>query len=71
MAKALFGGPVTVSYFGSRMKFTAKCHRPQPATYSVEFFKNGVDRQIGTHAVQSIPSIGDKSPCSGKPPKVR
>jgi branched-chain amino acid transport system substrate-binding protein len=71
MAKALFGGPVTVSYFGSKMKFTAKCHRPQPATYSVEFFKNGVDRQIGTHAVQSIPSIGDKSPCSGKPPKVR
>jgi branched-chain amino acid transport system substrate-binding protein len=71
MAKALFGGPVTVSYFGSKMKFTGKCHRPQPATYSVEFFKNGVDRQIGTHAVQSIPSIGDKSPCSGKPPKVR
>jgi branched-chain amino acid transport system substrate-binding protein len=71
IAKALFGGPVTVSYFGSKMKFTAKCHRPQPATYSVEFFKNGVDRQIGTHAVQSIPSIGDKSPCSGKPPKVR
>jgi branched-chain amino acid transport system substrate-binding protein len=71
MAKALFGGPVTISYFGSKMKFTAKCHRPQPATYSIEFFKNGVDKQIGTHAVQSIPSIGDKSPCSGKPPKVR
>ncbi len=71
MAKALFGGPVTINYFGSRMKFTAKCHRPQPATYSVEFFKNGVDKQIGTHAVQSIPSIGDKSPCTGKPPKVR
>jgi branched-chain amino acid transport system substrate-binding protein len=71
IAKALFGGPVTVNYFGSKMKFTAKCHRPQPATYSIEQFTNGVDKQIGTHAVQSIPSIGDGSPCSGKPPAVK
>jgi branched-chain amino acid transport system substrate-binding protein len=71
IAKALFGGPVTINYFGSKMKFTAKCHRPQPATYSIELFTNGVDKQIGTHAVQSIPAIGDRSPCSGKPPKVR
>ena len=70
MAAALFGGPVRVSYFGSQMRFTAKCHRPQPATYSVEQFTNGVDKQIGTVAVQSIPNIGDGSPCSGKPPKV-
>jgi branched-chain amino acid transport system substrate-binding protein len=70
VAKALFGGPVTIDYFGSKMKFTAKCHRPQPAAYSIELFTNGVDKQIGTHAVQSIPSIGDGSPCSGKPPKV-
>jgi branched-chain amino acid transport system substrate-binding protein len=71
IAKALFGGPVTVNYFGNKMKFTAKCHRPQPAAYSIEQFTNGVDKQIGTHAVQSIPSIGDGSPCSGKPPAVK
>jgi branched-chain amino acid transport system substrate-binding protein len=71
IAKALFGGPVQVNYFGNKMKFTAKCHRPQPAAYSIELFTNGVDKQIGTHAVQSIPSIGDGSPCSGKPPAVR
>jgi len=70
IAKALFGGPVTIDYFGNKMKFTAKCHRPQPAAYSIELFTNGVDKQIGKHAAQSIPSIGDGSPCSGKPPKV-
>jgi hypothetical protein len=29
-----------------------------------------VDKQIGTQAVQSIPNIGDGSPCSGKPPSA-
>ena len=48
MAKALFGGPVRVNYFGSRMKFTAKCHRPQPAAYSIELWTNGKDKQIAT-----------------------
>jgi ABC-type branched-subunit amino acid transport system substrate-binding protein len=71
IAKALFGGPVTIDYFGSKMKFTAKCHRPQPAAYSIELFTKGVDKQIGTQAVQSIPSIGDGSPCTGRPPKVK
>ena len=50
------------------MKFTAKCHRPQPAAYSIEQWTNGKDKQIGTHAVKSIPSIGDGSPCSGSSP---
>jgi branched-chain amino acid transport system substrate-binding protein len=71
MAKALFGGPVAVNYFGTKMKFTAKCHRPQPAAYSVELWTNGVDKQISTTKVQQVPSIGDGSPCSGKPPAVR
>jgi branched-chain amino acid transport system substrate-binding protein len=71
IAKALFGGPVTINYFGSKMKFTSKCHRPQPAAYSVELFTAGKDKQIGTHAVQQIPSIGDGSPCGGKPPAVK
>jgi len=67
IAKALFGSGLVIDYFGSKMKFSSKCHRPQPAAYSVELFTNGVDKQIGTHAVQSIPNIGDGSPCSGKP----
>jgi branched-chain amino acid transport system substrate-binding protein len=71
IAKALFGGPVAINYFGNRMKFTGKCHRPQPAAYSIELWTKGVDKQIDTHAVQSIPSIGDGSPCSGKPPAVK
>jgi ABC-type branched-subunit amino acid transport system substrate-binding protein len=71
MAKALFGGPVRVNYFGTPMKFTAKCHRPQPAAYSVELFTKGVDKQIGTTKVQQVPNIGDGSPCYGKPPAVK
>src|SRR5947209_8058433 len=70
IANALFGGKVTVNYFGNKMRFTEKCHRPQPAAYSIEQFTNGKDKQIGTHSVQSIPNIGDGSPCSGTPPKV-
>jgi hypothetical protein len=49
------------------MAFTETCHRPQPAGYSVEEFQNGVNTQIGTSVVQSIPDIGDGSPCSGTP----
>jgi branched-chain amino acid transport system substrate-binding protein len=71
IAAALFGGKVTINYFGNKMRFTEKCHRPQPAAYSIEQWTNGKDKQIGTHAVQSVPSIGDGSPCSGKPPAVK
>jgi branched-chain amino acid transport system substrate-binding protein len=70
ISNALFGGKVTIDYFGNKMRFTEKCHRPQPGAYSIEQFTNGKDKQIGTHAVKSIPSIGDGSPCSGTPPKV-
>ncbi len=71
IAAALFGGPVRINYFGSMMKGTAKCHRPQPAAYSIEQWTNGKDRQIGTHAVKRIPNIGDGSPCSGAPVKAK
>jgi branched-chain amino acid transport system substrate-binding protein len=67
IAAALFGGGVTVSYFGSNMKFTAKCHRPQPAVYSIEQWTNGTDKQIDSWKVKSVPDIGDGSPCSGAP----
>ena len=62
---------MSVNYFGSRMKFTAKCHRPQPAAYSVELWTNGVDKQIATTKVNTVPNIGDGSPCFGKPPAVK
>jgi branched-chain amino acid transport system substrate-binding protein len=71
IANALFGGKVTINYFGNKMRFTQKCHRPQPAAYSIEQWTNGKDKQIGTHAVQFVPTIGDGSPCSGKPPAVK
>jgi len=71
IAAALFGGGVTVNYFGTKMKFTSNCHRPQPAAYSIEQWTNGKDTQVGTWKVQSIPKIGDGSPCSGKPPAVK
>ena len=67
IAAALFGGGVTVSYFGSNMKFTAKCHRPQPAVYSIEQWTNGTDKQIDSWKLKSVPNIGDGSPCSGTP----
>jgi branched-chain amino acid transport system substrate-binding protein len=70
ISTALFGGGVTVSFFGNKMKFTEKCHRPQPAAYSVEQWTNGKDKQIGTWKVKSVKAIGDGSPCSGTPPKV-
>lgn len=68
IAAALFGGQVSVDYFGNPMAFTDNCHRPQPAAYSVEEWQNGVDTQVGTATVTSIPDIGDGSPCSGVPP---
>ena len=61
---------MTVSYFGSNMKFTDKCHRPQPAAYSIEQWTNGIDKQIDHWKLKTIPNIGDGSPCSGTPPSA-
>jgi branched-chain amino acid transport system substrate-binding protein len=71
IAAALFGGGVKVNYFGSTMALTSKCHRPQPATYSIEQWTNGKDKQIDHWKVLSVPNIGDGSPCSGIPAKVK
>jgi branched-chain amino acid transport system substrate-binding protein len=68
IAGALFGGQVSIDYFGNPMKFTENCHRPQPAVYSVEEWQAGVNTQVGEAVVTSIPDIGDGSPCSGTPP---
>lgn len=70
VAAALYGGGVTVNYFGTKMKFTTKCHRPQPAAYSIEQWTAGKDKQIDHWKVHSVPNIGDGSPCSGKPPSA-
>lgn len=70
IAEALFNSGLTFDYFGTNMTFSENCHRPQPGAYSVEEFTNGVDKQIDTHAVQSIPDIGDGNPCIGEPPQA-
>jgi branched-chain amino acid transport system substrate-binding protein len=70
IAEALFSGQVQIDYFGTTMAFTPTCHRPQPAGYSVEEWQNGVNTQIDTVVVQSVPDIGDGSPCIGEPPAV-
>lgn len=70
IADALFNAGVVINTLAGNEKFTSKCHRPQPAAYSIELWTNGKDTQIGTQAVQFIPNIGDGSPCWGKPPAV-
>src|SRR4029453_6173134 len=57
MAKALFGGPVAINYFGTKMKFTAKCHRPQAAAYSVGQWTNAFEKRFGTVVFQLVPNI--------------
>lgn len=65
IAEALFNSGETFDFFGNTMQFTQNCTRPQPAAYSVEEYQNGVNTQIDTAVVTTIPDIGDGSPCSG------
>jgi branched-chain amino acid transport system substrate-binding protein len=71
IANALFSSNLLVKTFAGNMAFTAKCHRPQPAIYTVEQYTNGKDTQIDSTAVKKIPNIGDGSPCAGVQPKVK
>ena len=75
IANALFGTGnghgVVIDTLAGKAAFTAKCHRPQPAGYSIEQWTNGVDKQIGFQTVHFVPSIGDGSPCTGKPVAVK
>ena len=71
IASALFSSNLLVKTFAGNMAFTAKCHRPQPAIYTVEQYTNGKDTQIDSTAVKKIPNIGDGSPCAGVQPKVK
>jgi branched-chain amino acid transport system substrate-binding protein len=74
ITNALFGTGsghgVVLDTLAGKEAFTAKCHRPQPAAYSIEQFTNGVNKQIDTQAAHFVPNIGDGSPCSGKPPAL-
>jgi branched-chain amino acid transport system substrate-binding protein len=71
IATALYGSGLKIKTFAGDMAFTAKCHRPQPAIYTVELYTGGKDKQIDTTAVKKIPNIGDGSPCSGVQPKLK
>jgi len=70
IANALFNSGVVVDTLAGKERFTAKCHRPQPGTYSIEQFTNGVDKQIDTQAAHFVPNINDGSPCWGPQPSV-
>lgn len=70
IANALFNSGLVVQTMSGPLRFTATCHRPQPASHVIELYTNGKAKAIDRWAVQSIPNIGDGSPCSGKPPKV-
>ena len=68
LAAALFTSGLQIKTFAGNLAFTAKCHRPQPAVFTVEQYTNGKDKQIDTVSVKKVPSIGDGSPCSGAQP---
>jgi len=70
IANALFNSNLVLNTLAGKAKFTSKCHRPQPASYSIELFTNGANRQVGSQSVQFIPNIGDGNACRGKPPAV-
>lgn len=71
IAKALYDSGLAIDTFAGKMAFTSKCHRPQPAIYTVEQYTNGKDKQIDTWSTKKVPNIGDGSPCTGVPPKVK
>jgi branched-chain amino acid transport system substrate-binding protein len=68
VAAALYGSGLKIKTFAGTLAFTNKCHRPQPAIFTVEQYTGGKDKQIDTVSVKKVPSIGDGSPCSGPQP---
>ena len=54
-----------------KVAFTAKCHRPQPASHVVELYTNGKAKVLGRYFVQKIPDIGDGSSCAGAVPSFK
>jgi branched-chain amino acid transport system substrate-binding protein len=68
VAAALYDSGLQIKTFAGTLAFTKKCHRPQPAVFTVEQYTKGKDKQIDTVSVKKVPSIGDGSPCSGSQP---
>jgi branched-chain amino acid transport system substrate-binding protein len=71
IAKALFSGS-TVQTMAGPVKFTEKCHRPQPPSHIFELWTNGKAKSLGRVYARDIPDIGDGNPCNGvqaAPPK--
>jgi ABC-type branched-subunit amino acid transport system substrate-binding protein/tRNA A-37 threonylcarbamoyl transferase component Bud32 len=64
IAKALFSG-FTIHTLTGPLKFTARCHRPQPPSYVLERYTNGRAQSLGRVYTQNIPKIGDGNPCAG------
>ena len=68
LASALYDSGLKINTFAGTLAFSKKCHRPQPAVFTVEQYTGGKDKQIDTVHVKKVPSIGDGSPCSGNQP---
>lgn len=70
IAEAMFNSGMTfdgVIGGDHALQFTEGCHRPQPASYSIEQFTKGKSEQVGDAAVDSVPDIGDDNPCTAAP----
>lgn len=66
IAAALYDSGMPIKALnGKEVKFTPECHRPGPATYTVEQFTDGQSKQVGEGSVTSIPDIGDDNVCAG------
>jgi serine/threonine-protein kinase len=68
IARALFSGS-TIQTLSGPVKFTVKCHRPQPPSFVLERYTDGRAKAIGRVYAARIPDIGDYNPCAG--PQVR
>src|SRR5262245_9532588 len=64
IAKALFSG-FTIRTLAGPVRFTEKCHRPQPASHVFELYTNGKAKALGRVSTRTIPVIGDGNPCAG------
>ena len=56
----------TFTTMSGPVKFTSKCHRPQPPSHIFELYTNGKAKSLGRVYAHNIPSIGDGNPCAGK-----
>ena len=64
IARTLFSG-FTIRTLSGPVKFTGKCHRPQPPSHVFELYTNGKEKALGRVYTRKIPVIGDRNPCAG------